>query len=66
MKTCYIVTENNEPLTKIVLTNEYLFTESKNEDSPIIFKDEMTAKKIALALSWVDNSWDFGWEKVYV
>ena len=65
----YIVTKNNAPIAEINIYSDlglYVYTVDEEQSEPIYFPNKLAASKMALALTWLENSYDYGWEKVNV
>lgn len=66
MKTRYILTHHNEPITDIILSADYVIIATDEDCDPIMFVGKDSVVKMCLALSTLLNDWDFGWERIYV
>lgn len=66
MKTRYILTHRNQPITDIILSAKCVFITTDEDCDPIMFIGKDSVVKMCLALSTLLNDYDFGWERIYV
>lgn len=66
MKSRYILTHYNEPVTDIVISASFAVITKDKDCDPIIFLTKDSVVKMCLALSVLLDCYDFGWERIYV
>lgn len=66
MKTYYMLTYAGKPITHIAIDNEEVRIVTDEDCKPIFLIGKDCAIKMCVALTWLMNDWDFGWEKIYV
>ena len=66
MKSMYILTLCNEPITDIVISESFAVITRDENCEPIKFLNKDSVVKMCLALSVMFNDYDFGWERIYV
>ena len=66
MKVYYILTYEGYPVTSVYIDNDEVRVVTDEDCKPIFFDIKESASKLALALTWIDGDWNYGWEKVYV